>query len=175
MLLSIRRSTLHLLSLPDLPDAAEFLADIGTVVTRACGILLAVVWPYLFIRAATPADSVLRWAALGWTIFYYPLALLVSATTDSFQATVNPVSGLTLLHRIKPARAAFFAFYLLICAGCGALVVAVWGAGGRIFSASPAPVMLVASMLSGAVSGSVVFYSNLAVSYLAGRTALKCL
>lgn len=152
-------------------DTSEMLADLGEIVAISCGILLITLGPYLISLLFAP--SVVSWLAFGWMIFYYPLALMTAASTNSFWATINPLNGFGEIQTHKSTYPKLFFFYVIICAVVGGLVLTVLVKFVQSLSSSPILALLPIFIVLMMVLGSLVFYSNLTVSYLIGRIKFK--
>lgn len=157
----------------DVLDASEMLADLGETVALSCAILLIVGAPFLINLLFASDVPLIHWLSLGWAIFYYPLALTVAASSNSFWATINPLHGLEVIQTHKTVYPKFFLLYVLICAVIGGLVIGALVKFLQSISGSPGIVLLPIFIALMMVLGSVVFYSNLVISYLLGRMLFK--
>lgn len=157
----------------DVLDTSEMLADLGETVALGCGVLLITVVPFLLAFTLALNPSIFRWVTFGWMIFYYPLALVVAATTGSFWAAINPSNGIREILMHTSGYQKFFTYYLLICAVTGGIVLTALIKTSELLAGSPIfslpPVFIVLMMLL----GPLIFYSNLVIAYLAGRVKFK--
>jgi hypothetical protein len=156
----------------DVLDASEMLADLGGVVALSCGILLVTLAPYLLTSRFASDLPLIQWLVFGWMVFYYPLALFVAASTNSFFETINPLNGLEIVKAHKSFYKFFF-FYILISILIGGLVLVTLIKLLQSVSGSPTIVLLPIFVVLMMILGSLVFYSNLVVSYLIGRIKFK--
>lgn len=154
-------------------DASETLADLGETVALSCAILLIVSAPLLISLLFAPDVPLIHWLSLGWAIFYYPLALSVAASSNSFWSTINPLDGLEVIRTHKTIYPKFFLLYVLICAIAGGLVIGAFVKFLQAISNSPGIVLLPIFIALMMILGSVVFYSNLVISFLLGRMLFK--
>jgi hypothetical protein len=154
-------------------DTSELLADLGETVALGCGVLLITVVPFLLSFTPALNSSIFRWVTFGWMIFYYPLALVVAATTGSFWATINPSNGFRELLKHTSGYQKFFTFYLLICAVAGGIVLTALRKTSQLLAGSPIFSLLPVFILLMITLGPLIFYSNLVVAYLAGRVKFK--
>lgn len=159
------------LSSKNVLDTTEIIADLGETVALCCGILFITVMPYLV--SSLLMRGIVSRLALCWMIFYYPLALMVAASSKSFWATINPASGLEEIQLHKSVYPKFFFFYILICVTVGALVLTVLAKFLQSISGSPTLALLPIFIVLMMVLGSLIFYSNLVLSYLIGRMRFK--
>jgi hypothetical protein len=157
----------------DTLDVSEMLADLGETVALSCAILLIVSAPLLINLLFAPDVPFIHWLFLSWAIFYYPLALMVAASSNSFWATINPLNGLEVIQTHKTIYPRFFLLYVLICAVVGGLVIGALVKFLQSISGSPGILLLPIFIVLMMVLGSLIFYSNLVISYLLGRMLFK--
>lgn len=154
-------------------DASEMLADLGETATLSCGILLISLIPYLLsIRFASGLVQV-QWLGVGWMLFYYPVALMVAASTNGFWETLNPLNGLEVIHLHKAVYAKFFSFYLFLSVASGGLAITILVEVLQSISGSSLVALLPIFTLLMMVLGSLIFYANLAIAYSIGRMQFK--
>jgi hypothetical protein len=154
-------------------DTIEMLADLGETVALGCGVLLITVVPFLLSFTFALNLAIFRWVTFGWMILYYPLALVVAATTGSFGATINPSNGIREILMYRSGYQKFFTFYLFVCAVTGGIVLTALRATSESLAGSPIVSLLPVFIVLMMFLGSMIFYSNLVVSYLAGRVKFK--
>jgi len=118
--------------------------------------------------------------ALCWLLCYYPLAVLVAGETQLFTATINPLTGLNAISRIGGSYWKLFLMYLGLIGLTGAL-------GGTILIGMiphnlltglgviwlPVVNLLIFLPLS-IMLGLLIFYTNIVIAFLIGRTLFKC-
>ncbi|MFZ0061144.1 MAG: hypothetical protein WAL47_03830 [Pyrinomonadaceae bacterium] len=106
--------------------------------------------------------------AIGWGIFYYPMALAVAGYTQSFGSVVNPLVGLDTIKRMGATY--FKAFGLVL------MVQVVGGIIGIIVAIllSPFALPFVGNLPAMFVDGSLTFYFNLVIACVLGLSLFKC-
>jgi len=106
--------------------------------------------------------------ALGWGIFYYPMALAVAGYTQSFASVINPLVGLDTIRRMGGTY--FKAFGMILLVQVASFVVAV------IVSVITAPFALpfIGNLPATFIDGSLTFYFNLVVACMLGLSLFKC-
>jgi hypothetical protein len=117
--------------------------------------------------------------ALCWLLCYYPLAVLVAGDTQRFMATINPLTGLNAIRRTGGAYWKLFLMYLGLIGLTGAFVVAILMVTiphnlltglGVIWL--PVISLLIFLPLSIGL-GLLIFYMNIVIACLIGRTLFK--
>ena len=106
--------------------------------------------------------------AIGWAIFYYPMALAVAGYTQTFSSVINPLVGLDTIKRMGTTY--FKAFGLVL------LVQVVGGIVGIIVAIilSPFALPFVGNLPAMFVDGSLTFYFNLVIACVLGLSLFKC-
>jgi hypothetical protein len=106
--------------------------------------------------------------AIGWGIFYYPMALAVAGYTQSFGSVINPLVGLDTIKRMGATY--FKAFGLVL------MVQVVGGIIGIIVAIilSPFALPFVGNLPAMFVDGSLTFYFNLVIACVLGLSLFKC-
>ena len=107
-------------------------------------------------------------AAIGWGIFYYPMALAVAGYTQSFGSVVNPLVGLDTIKRMGSTYFKAFGLVLLvqIVGGIIGIIVAI--------ILSPFALPFVGNLPAMFVDGSLTFYFNLVIACVLGLSLFKC-
>jgi hypothetical protein len=161
-------------------DLTSLLADPQEMFSLSTAIMLVTTGPLLLSwRFALNHPAVLL-LALCWLLCYYPLAVLVAGETQLFTATINPLTGLHAIIRIGGNYWKLFLMYLGLIGLTGAL-------GGAILIVTiphdlltglgtiwlPVVNLLIFLPLS-IVLGLLIFYMNIVISFLIGRTLFKC-
>jgi hypothetical protein len=149
------------------------------VFSLSAAILLVTTGPLLLSwRFASNHPPVLA-LALCWLLCYYPLAVLVAGETQLFTATINPLTGLKAIGRIGGSYWKLFLMYLGLMGLTGAV-------GGTLlilviphhlltgFGVIWLPVLnLLIFLPLSIVLGLLVFYTNIVIAFLIGRTLFK--
>jgi hypothetical protein len=106
--------------------------------------------------------------AVGWGIFYYPMALTVAGYTQSFASVLNPLVGLDTIRRMGSTY--FKAFGMVLSVQIAGLIV------GVIVTAITAPLALpfVGNLPANFLNGMTTFYFNLVVACTLGLSLYKC-
>ena len=106
--------------------------------------------------------------AIGWGIFYYPMALAVAGYTQTFSSVINPLVGLDTIKRMGTTY--FKAFGLVL------MVQVVGGIVGIIVAIilSPFALPFVGNLPAMFVDGSLTFYFNLVIACVLGLSLFKC-
>ena len=106
--------------------------------------------------------------AIGWGIFYYPMALAVAGYTQTFSSVINPLVGLDTIKRMGTTY--FKAFGLVL------MVQIVGGIIGVIVAIilSPFALPFVGNLPAMFVDGSLTFYFNLVIACVLGLSLFKC-
>ena len=105
--------------------------------------------------------------ALGWAVFYYPMALLVAGWTEDFKSVINPLVGLDTMRHMGATYFKAFLMYAAVEAASffAGLVVAV--------VTSPFNMPFVGNLPGKFVGGAVTFYSSLVVACVLGLALFK--
>ena len=106
--------------------------------------------------------------AIGWGIFYYPMALAVAGYTQTFSSVINPLVGIDTIKRMGTTY--FKAFGLVL------MVQIVGGIVGVIVAIilSPFALPFVGNLPAMFVDGSLTFYFNLVIACVLGLSLFKC-
>jgi hypothetical protein len=105
--------------------------------------------------------------ALGWAIFYHPMALLVAGWTESFKSTLNPLVGLDTMRHMGANYFKAFAMYLAVQV-VGFTIEAVVG-----FVTSPFNMPFVGNVPARFIGGLVTFYTSLVIACVLGLSLFK--
>ena len=161
-------------------DLTSLLADPQEMFSLSTAIMLVTTGPLLLSwRFASNHPPVLA-LALCWLLCYYPLAVLVAGETQLFTATINPLTGLNAISRIGGSYWKLFLMYLGLIGLTGALggtilivtiphdlltgLGVIWLPVLNLFIFLPLSIVL----------GLLVFYTNIVIAFLIGRTLFKC-
>ena len=106
--------------------------------------------------------------ALGWAIFYYPMALAVAGYTQSFGSVVNPLVGLDTIRRMSLTYFKAFGMVLIIQAVGFVLAVIV------AMITAPLTLPFFGNLPAMFIDGSMTFYFNLVIACLLGLSLYKC-
>jgi hypothetical protein len=106
-------------------------------------------------------------AALGWAVFYHPMALLVAGWTESLKSVLNPLVGLDTMRHMGLTYFKAFLMYLAVETAALVLTFAV-----GILTA-PFDLPLVGNLPGTFLSGVVTFYTSLVVACLLGLALFK--
>jgi hypothetical protein len=106
-------------------------------------------------------------AALGWAIFYHPMALLVAGWTESLKSVINPLVGLDTMRHMGLVYFKAFVMYLVVQAA--ALVLSFLVA----LATAPFDMPLVGNLPGKFLSGVVTFYTSLVIACLLGLALFK--
>lgn len=156
----------------DIFDLSYLLSEFWTPVRLAAGIFLAIGWPTVlglklssvsFVEQ-TPFNRLLIFA---WTIFYYPIALLVASVSGSFWATINPLVGLSVIHKLGAAFFKLLAFYCLLVAVALAFVYLITS------TILQAGFNMMLFLILGILVAPPIFYANMVLGCLLGRALFK--
>ncbi|HKR59522.1 MAG TPA: hypothetical protein VJS64_07290, partial [Pyrinomonadaceae bacterium] len=106
--------------------------------------------------------------AIGWAIFYYPMALAVAGYTQTFSSVINPLVGLDTIKRMGATYFKAFGLVLLvqIAGGIIGIIVAI--------ILSPFALPFVGNLPAMFVDGSLTFYFNLVIACTLGLSLFKC-
>jgi hypothetical protein len=105
--------------------------------------------------------------ALGWAVFYHPMALLVAGWTESFKATLNPLVGLDTMRHMGANYFKAFAMYLAVQV-TGFTIEAVVG-----IVTSPFNMPFVGNVPARFIGGLVTFYTSLVIACVLGLSLFK--
>jgi hypothetical protein len=106
--------------------------------------------------------------AIGWAIFYYPMALAVAGYTQTFTSVVNPLVGIDTIKRMGLTYFKAFGLVLMIqiVGGIIGIIVAI--------ILSPFALPFVGNLPAMFIDGSLTFYFNLVIACLLGLSLFKC-
>lgn len=121
------------------------------------GLLLA--HPGLFLLLAL--------AALGWAVFYHPMALLVAGWTESLKSVLNPLVGLDTIRHMGFTYFKAFLMYLVVQVAALVLTFIV----GLL--TAPFDLPLVGNLVGTFLSGVVTFYTSLVIACVLGLALFK--
>lgn len=105
--------------------------------------------------------------ALGWAVFYYPMALLVAGWTESLKSVLNPLVGLDTIRHMGSNYFKAFLMYLAV-----QVVALVFHVGVGVLTA-PFNMPLVGNLPGTFLGGVVTFYTSLVVACLLGLSLFK--
>jgi hypothetical protein len=105
--------------------------------------------------------------ALGWAVFYHPMALLVAGWTESFKSTLNPLVGLDTMRHMGANYFKAFAMYLAVQVA-GFTIEAVVS-----FVTSPFNMPFVGNVPARFIGGLVTFYTSLVIACVLGLSLFK--
>lgn len=105
--------------------------------------------------------------ALGWAVFYYPMALLVAGWTEDFKSVVNPLVGLDTMRHMGATYFKAFLMYLAVQAASffAGVVVALLTA--------PFNMPFIGNLPGTFVGGMVTFYTSLVIACVLGLALFK--
>jgi hypothetical protein len=106
--------------------------------------------------------------ALGWAVFYYPMALTVAGYTQSFGSVINPLVGLDTIRRMGTTY--FKAFAMVVVVQVISIVVSVIIA----VITSPFALPFMGNMVGTFINATFTFYFNLVVACILGLSLFKC-
>jgi hypothetical protein len=154
----------------DVFDVGALLSEVWSVLRVGAAILLAITLPFIFSLQFGIESSLFQYIALSWMIFYYPIALLVAAISQSFWSTINPLVGLNAIVRLGNVYLKLLAMYLLM------LPVVVVLMGILYKSIVPTGVNLltiIIFVIAGIFIAPSFFYGNMVLASLLGRALFK--
>jgi hypothetical protein len=154
----------------DVFDVVALLSEVWSVLRVGAAILLAITLPFIFSLQFGIASSLFQYIALSWMIFYYPIALLIAAISQSFWSTINPLVGLNAIVRLGNVYLKLLAMYLLM------LPVVVILMGVLYKSIVPTGVNLltiIIFVIAGIFIAPPFFYGNMVLASLLGRALFK--
>lgn len=127
----------------------------------------AVVYACRLLLAHPGLVVVLGLLALGWAVFYHPMALLVAGWTESLKSVLNPLVGLDTIKRMGSNYFKAFLMYLVV-----QLVAFALSFGVGVLTA-PFDMPLVGNLPGTFLGGIVTFYTSLVVACLLGLALFK--
>ena len=161
-------------------DLTSLLADLQETLSLSTAILLVTTGPLLLSWRFASNHPPVVILALCWLLCYYPLAVLVAGETQLFTATINPLTGLKAISRIGGSYWKLFLMYLGLIGLTAMIAVAIlmvtiphnlltglgviWLPVLNLFIFLPLSIVL----------GLLVFYTNIVIAFLIGRTLFKC-
>jgi hypothetical protein len=110
---------------------------------------------------------VLGLLALGWAVFYHPMALLVAGWTESLKSVLNPLVGLDTMRHMGLTYFKAFGMYLVVQAVALVLNFALG------FITAPFNMPLVGNLPATFLGGIVTFYTSLVIACLLGLALFK--
>jgi hypothetical protein len=110
---------------------------------------------------------VLGLLALGWAVFYHPMALLVAGWTESLKSVLNPLVGLDTIRHMGSNYFKAFLMYLAVQLVAFAFYFVV----GLL--TAPFDLPLVGNLPGTFLGGIVTFYTSLVVACLLGLSLFK--
>lgn len=122
----------------------------------------------LGILGISGAIIVLFLLALGWALFYYPMALAVAGYTEDFKSVINPLVGLDTMKRMGLTYVKAFFMYLSVqVVGIGlSIIVSILLA--------PFDLPFFGNLPARFVDGIITFYTSLVVACILGFALYKC-
>jgi hypothetical protein len=107
--------------------------------------------------------------AIGWAIFYYPMALAIAGFTQDFWSVINPLVGLDTIKRMGAVYFKAFAMYI------GAQAFGF----GISFMLTFSMMLVIANSTIGKLFGFIIggivsFYINLVIACILGLSLYKC-
>jgi len=110
---------------------------------------------------------VLGLLALGWAVFYHPMALLVAGWTESLKSVLNPLVGLDTIRHMGSNYFKAFLMYLVVQLAAFGFHLVV----GAL--TAPFDMPLVGNLPGTFLGGIVTFYTSLVVACLLGLALFK--
>jgi hypothetical protein len=110
---------------------------------------------------------VLALVALGWAVFYHPMALLVAGWTESLKSVLNPLVGLDTMRHMGTTYFKAFLMYLAVQAVSLLLSFVV----GLV--TAPFNMPLVGNLPGTFLGGVVTFYTSLVIACVLGLALFK--
>ena len=160
-------------------DLTSLLADLQEMLSLSTAIILVTTGPLLLSWRFASDHPLIVILALCWLLCYYPLAVLVAGDTQRFTATINPLTGLKAISRIGDSYWKLFLMYLGLIGLTGAIVVTILivtiphnlltGLGVIWLPVISLVIFLPLSI----VLGLLIFYMNIVIACLIGRTLFK--
>ncbi|MGB8507426.1 MAG: hypothetical protein WCD76_03395, partial [Pyrinomonadaceae bacterium] len=105
--------------------------------------------------------------AVGWAIFYYPMALAVAGYTEDFKSVINPLVGLDTIRHMGGTYARAFAMYLVV-----QTVATAIGIGVSLVTA-PFNMPFIGNLPATFINGTITFYSSLVIACVLGLALFK--
>ena len=105
--------------------------------------------------------------ALGWAVFYYPMALLVAGWTEDFKAVVNPLVGLDTMRHMGATYFKAFLTYLAV------QVMSFFAGVVVALLTAPFQMPFVGNVPGKFVGGAATFYGSLVVACVLGLALFK--
>jgi hypothetical protein len=155
----------------DIFDVAALLSEIWSVLRVAAAILLAIALPFVISLQAGIQSAVVQYIALGWMIFYYPIALLVATISQSFWSTINPLVGLNAIHKLGKTYFQLLAMYFAVFAAALVLLALL---ATFILPTGFNLLTLIIFVIAGAIIAPPFFYANMVLASMLGRLLFKC-
>ncbi|MDT7690541.1 MAG: hypothetical protein QOE46_3300 [Acidobacteriota bacterium] len=105
--------------------------------------------------------------ALGWAVFYHPMALLVAGWTESLKSVINPLVGLDTMRHMGLTY--FKAFLMYLAVQTVALLLSFLVG----LATAPFDMPFVGNLPAKFLSGIVTFYTSLVIACLLGLALFK--
>jgi hypothetical protein len=105
--------------------------------------------------------------ALGWAVFYYPMALLVAGWTEDFKSVVNPLVGLDTMRHMGATYFKAFLMYL------GVEVVSFFAGLFVALLTAPFNMPFIGNIPGKFIGGVVTFYTSLVIACVLGLALFK--
>ncbi|MEW6130391.1 MAG: hypothetical protein AB1757_25380 [Acidobacteriota bacterium] len=156
----------------DVFDLSYLLSEFWTSVRIAAAIFMVVSLPTILILrfSSTPLieqSFPVFLLMLSWTIFYYPIAVLVAYLSGSFWTTINPIFGLSAMLKLGATFLRLFGFYLILVAIASTAVYLI----SAVFLRAGFNIVLFLSL--GLFVAPPIFYANMVLAALIGRALFK--
>lgn len=156
----------------DIFDFSYLLSEYLTALRLTAAIFLVICLPTLIIIrfSSTPLIEQSLPAFLlmfSWTIFYYPVAVMIASVSGSFWSTINPIFGLSAIHKLGHTFVLLFSFYLILVAIAAAAVYLI----SSVFFRAGFNMMLF--LMLGLFVAPPIFYANMVLAGLIGRALFK--
>lgn len=105
--------------------------------------------------------------AIGWAVFYHPMALLVAGWTESFKSTINPLVGLDTMRHMGLNYVKAFVMYLVV-------QVFAFVAGFFVsIATAPFDMPFIGNLPGKFLGGIVTFYTSLVIACVLGLSLFK--
>jgi hypothetical protein len=105
--------------------------------------------------------------ALGWAVFYYPMALLVAGWTESLKSVLNPLVGLDTIRHMGFNYFKAFLMYLAV----QFMALGLYFVVGLL--TAPFDLPLIGNLPGTFLGGIVTFYTSLVVACVLGLALFK--
>ncbi|PYS81066.1 MAG: hypothetical protein DMF67_18105 [Acidobacteria bacterium] len=105
--------------------------------------------------------------ALGWAVFYYPMALLVAGWTEDFKAVVNPLVGLDTMRHMGATYFKAFLMYLAV------QVMSFFAGVVVALLTAPFQMPFVGNVPGKFIGGAITFYTSLVIACVLGLALFK--